>query len=173
MKIKQTMLFGLMLSGSVILAGCNDSEAQSAGEGARAGTELASTELELFKSPTCGCCESWLEHARKYAFSAIVHDTEDMAGVKQRLGIAPVYRSCHTAVSKEGFVFEGHVPARLVQQFLANPPANALGLAVPGMPLGSPGMEMGDRFTPYPVLLLKQDGSHTPYAEIDEPSQQY
>ncbi len=76
-------------------------------------------------------------------------------------------------MSAEGYLFEGHVPARYMKQFLASPPADALGLAVPAMPVGSPGMEMGDRFSPYAVLLLKADGSAELFAQVDSPAQQY
>ena len=168
---KNRVLLGVVLAGSVLgLAACSDSEAEvtATDSGAR-----ASVQLDLYKSPSCGCCGSWMEHAQKYGFSSAVHDSDDLSGIKQSLGIAPRYRSCHTAVSADGYLFEGHVPAKLVRQFLENPPPDALGLAVPGMPLGSPGMEMGDRFTPYPVLLLKKGGGQELYAEISEPSMQY
>ena len=83
------------------------------------------------------------------------------------------YQSCHTAVSQSGYVFEGHVPAKFIQQFLQNPPKNALGLAVPAMPLGAPGMEMGDRFLPYRIMLLNQNGSATLYATVNNAKEQY
>ena len=70
-------------------------------------------------------------------------------------------------------MFEGHIPTKLVTQFLDNPPDEAIGLAVPGMPVGSPGMEVGDKFMPYQVLLLKRDGGHEIYADISRPEQQY
>ena len=73
-------------------------------------------------------------------------------------------QSCHTGVSADGYFFEGHIPAKFVTAFLANPPENAAGLAVPGMPAGSPGMEMGDRFNPYSVILVKKDGTTEVYA---------
>ncbi|WP_369802079.1 DUF411 domain-containing protein [Microbulbifer sp. Q7] len=82
-------------------------------------------------------------------------------------------QSCHTSVSADGYVFEGHIPAKLIRQFLRNPPAGARGLAVPAMPLGSPGMEVGDRFTPYKVLQLNRDGSTSVYANIDHFEQQH
>ena len=71
-----------------------------------------------------------------------------------------------TAVSSDGYVFEGHVPAHVIQRFLTDPPNNAIGLAVPGMPVGSPGMEVGDRFDPYDVLLLRTDGSSEVYIHM-------
>jgi len=128
--------------------------------------------LEVFKSPTCGCCEGWIEHADQAGFSNKALHPDDLAGLKTGYGIEPQFRSCHTAVSADGYVFEGHVPARYVQAFLAQPPAGAIGLAVPGMPVGSPGMEMGDEFMPYQVLLLKYDGAAEVYAQVDAAADQ-
>jgi len=76
-------------------------------------------------------------------------------------------------VTKEGYVFEGHVPAKFIKQFMASPPANALGLAAPGMPMGSPGMEMGDRFSPYNIILMKKDGTSEVFASIANAAEQY
>lgn len=121
--------------------------------------------LNVYKSPTCGCCEKWIEHLETSGFDTLIHHPTDFNEVKQNNAIAPRYQSCHTAVSTEGYVFEGHIPAHVIQRFLADPPHNAIGLAVPGMPVGSPGMEMGDRHDDYAVLLLKKDGS----AEVYEP----
>lgn len=122
--------------------------------------------LDVYKSPTCLCCEKWIEHLETSGFDTLIHHPTDLNEVKLSHAIAPRYQSCHTAVSKQGYVFEGHVPAYLVQRFLANPPQNAIGLAVPGMPVGSPGMEMGDRQDSYDVLLLKTDGSAQVYESI-------
>ena len=80
--------------------------------------------------------------------------------------IKPEYRSCHTSVSNNGFIFEGHIPAKYITKFLLEDHPNAIGLSVPGMPLGSPGMEFDDRFTPYNILILYKDGSSEVYAEI-------
>jgi len=136
-------------------------------------SSAATIAMDLYKSPTCGCCGKWAEHAEDRGFSLTTHHPADLNKLKLERGIAAPYQSCHTAVSAEGFVFEGHIPARLIQQFLAAPPADAIGLAVPGMPAGSPGMEMGDRFTPYQVLLLKRDGSAAVFAEVNSPLEQY
>lgn len=122
--------------------------------------------LDVYKSPTCGCCEKWIEHLETSGFDTLIHHPTDLNEVKQSNAIAPRYQSCHTAVSTEGYVFEGHIPAHLIQRFLSNPPQNAIGLAVPGMPVGSPGMEMGDRHDNYNILLLKTDGSAEVYASI-------
>ncbi|GAA6129779.1 DUF411 domain-containing protein [Halopseudomonas sabulinigri] len=128
--------------------------------------------LQVFKSPSCGCCEGWIEHAGDAGLTTQAQHPADLAGLKTQYGIAAQYRSCHTAVSADGYVFEGHVPARYVQAFLAEPPAQAIGLAVPGMPVGSPGMEMGDDFMPYAVMLLKEGGGAEVYAQIDSPADQ-
>jgi hypothetical protein len=93
--------------------------------------------------------------------------------LKDEKGIAHDYRSCHTAESKEGYLFEGHVPAKYIKQYLGNVPQGTIGLAVPAMPAGTPGMEMGDRFMPYQVLLLNTDGTSSIYAEVATYEEQF
>ena len=122
--------------------------------------------LDVYKSPTCGCCGDWVTHVEAAGFNAALHHPSDLNQLKTDQGVAPRYRSCHTAVSQDGYVFEGHVPADIMQRFLANPPEDALGLAVPGMPVGSPGMEMGDRFDSYDVWLLTKSGRDRVYQHI-------
>lgn len=129
--------------------------------------------LTIYKSPYCGCCGLWMEHVEGEGFLTETVHPESVDAIKDQYGLAEDVRSCHTAVSRQGYVFEGHVPARFIQQFLLNPPADALGLAVPSMPLGSPGMEMQDRFMPYQVLLLKKDGTTEVFAQVNSPEQQY
>ncbi|WOX06904.1 DUF411 domain-containing protein [Microbulbifer pacificus] len=129
--------------------------------------------LTTYKSAACGCCKLWVEHAGKHGFDVDAQNVDDLNAVKEKYRIAPEFQSCHTSVSPSGYVFEGHVPAKLIRQFLQNPPAGARGLAVPAMPLGSPGMEVGDRFTPYKVLLLHNDGSTSVYASIDHLEHQH
>lgn len=128
--------------------------------------------MDVYKSPTCQCCEKWIDHARAQGFVTAVLHPADLDAVKDRLGVLPAYRSCHTAVTKDGYVFEGHVPAKFIHRFLAEKPEGAIGLAVPGMPAGSPGMEVGDTFMPYEVLLLKTDGSASRYAFVGSPADQ-
>lgn len=123
-------------------------------------------ELDVYKSPTCQCCGRWVEYIDDKGFKGKTHHPTDLTAVKQELGIAPQYQSCHTGVSKEGYIFEGHIPADIMQRFLAEKPAGAIGLAVPGMPIGSPGMEMGDRYDDYEVLQLNKDGSSTVYEHV-------
>ncbi|HEY1059843.1 MAG TPA: DUF411 domain-containing protein [Limnobacter sp.] len=96
-----------------------------------------------------------------------------MPALKNKLGIDSRYRSCHTAVSAEGYVFEGHVPAKYIRQFLKEKPQDAIGLVVPGMPAGSPGMEIGADFSPYQVLLLTRDGQSRVYATVQTYESQF
>lgn len=136
--------------------------------------ELADTvALKVYKSPTCGCCGKWIEHAERNGFKAEVFHPFDLNGLKASYGIPPRYQSCHTAVSAEGFVFEGHIPAKFIRKFLQERPTDAIGLSVPAMPVGSPGMEVGDEFMPYRVLLLKADGKTDVYAEVETAAAQY
>jgi len=124
--------------------------------------------LLVHKTPTCGCCKKWVKHLEANSFSTMIKDHQNLQKVKEQYFIKPKYQSCHTAVSQEGYVFEGHIPSEFIKQFLANPEADAIGLTVPGMPLGSPGMEVEGRFTPYDVLVLYKDGSSKVYAEVRE-----
>lgn len=129
--------------------------------------------LNVYKEPTCGCCVGWIEHMDANGYASTVHHPSNIGAVKAELGLKPEWVSCHTAVTAEGYVFEGHIPEKFIDQFLAAPPQGALGLAVPGMPIGGPGMEMGDRFTPYDILLINKDGSHSVFASIKSADQQH
>lgn len=128
--------------------------------------------LEVFKSPTCSCCEKWVTQLDNQGFQTHVQHPADLNQEKLKRKIAPRYQSCHTAVSVEGYVFEGHVPGPVIKRFLAEKPKGVIGLAVPGMPMGSPGMEMGDHFEPYDVLALTADGASRVYAHIASPKDQ-
>jgi len=129
---------------------------------------LADTILgDVFKSPTCGCCNAWIEHMNDSGFTLSGKNTHRLGSVKQQLGIPNEAQSCHSAVIND-YVFEGHVPASIVKQFLDNPLDNAVGLSVPGMPVGSPGMEMGDRHDDYAVMVVFKDGSMSEYAFISK-----
>ena len=126
----------------------------------------AETSLLVHKTPTCGCCKMWVEHLKMNGLKANTQDHENLDEIKKMYGIKPQYRSCHTAVSKDGYIFEGHIPSKYITQFLSENHPNAIGLSVPGMPMGSPGMEVGDRFMPYDVLILYKDGSSNLFAEV-------
>ncbi|NMM77480.1 Twin-arginine translocation pathway signal [Acidovorax sp. SRB_14] len=118
-----------------------------------------STAVEVWKDPSCGCCKDWVEHMQANGFKVTVHDTGNNA-VRSRLGLPQKLGSCHTALVG-GYLLEGHVPASDVRALLQQKP-KALGLAVPGMPVGSPGMDgavYGNRRDPYDVLLVARDGS--------------
>ncbi len=112
----------------------------------------------MFKDPNCGCCDQWADHVREGmdAEVAAVHST-DMAAVKDTHGVPVRLRSCHTMIV-DGYVIEGHVPAAEIARLLEQRPAGVRGLAVPGMPIGSPGMEMGDRTQPYQVIAFGDAG---------------
>ena len=128
------------------------------------------TSLTVYKTPTCGCCGKWVDHIEAAGYETDVRVLENLSAIKRSNGIAPTHQSCHTAVTNEGdYVFEGHVPAKYITQFLQDPPDNARGLVVPAMPVGSPGMEYKDQFSPYDVLLLKADGSYEIFAHVSGP----
>jgi hypothetical protein len=123
--------------------------------------------ITVHKDPTCGCCSGWVEHLQKAGFATKVVDTRDLDAVKKRLGVPDDLAACHTA-EVAGYVIEGHVPAPALSHFLAEKP-NAIGLAVPGMPVGSPGME-GGKPEKYEVVLFGPDGRRTYMSFIGEQS---
>lgn len=116
----------------------------------------------VHKSPTCGCCELWVRHMRRFGFQVETHDVQDLGAVKAEAGIPYGLGSCHTA-RVGGYFIEGHVPAEDVKRLLFEKPV-ARGLTVPGMPIGSPGMEQGERREPYDVLLVAKDGTTKVFA---------
>ena len=122
--------------------------------------------LVVHKTPTCGCCKKWMKHLEENDFNLSSQDHQNLNDIKDMHNIKPEYRSCHTAVSSDGFIFEGHIPSKYIKQFLSENHDDAIGLSVPGMPLGSPGMEFENRFMPYEVLILFKDGSSKVYAEV-------
>lgn len=117
--------------------------------------------VEVFKNPYCGCCGKWVEHMRQAGFQVTAQEIQDVPAKRRELGMPDRLGSCHSA-RVGAYVLEGHVPAGDVQRLLAERP-DALGLAVPSMPLGSPGME-GPRVVPYDTLLVKTDGNISTYA---------
>ena len=121
------------------------------------------TPITVYKDPSCGCCKNWVEHLRANGFAPEVHDRSDMDALKDSLGVPTAIRSCHTGVVGK-YVIEGHVPATDVKQLLATKPAKTVGLAVPGMPAGSPGMEMGGRVDRYDVIAFASGGATRVFA---------
>lgn len=124
---------------------------------AASSASVKTAHMVVHKSPTCGCCGQWVEHMQQSGFSVEVIETDDLAPVKERLGVPYGKGSCHTA-EVDSYVIEGHVPAEDIRRLLAERP-KARGLVLPGMPLGSPGMEVSDgRVQPYTVELVAEDG---------------
>jgi len=118
--------------------------------------------MTVYLSPTCGCCEGWVEHVGSHGFEVTLEYRENMAPVKVEHGIRPEHSSCHTAIVN-GYLIEGHVPGDVIRRLLAEAPA-VRGLTVPGMPVGSPGMEAGDAREPYDVLTFTAEGRTQVYA---------
>lgn len=119
--------------------------------------QALATDVLNHKSPYCGCCTEWTEHMKEAGFNVEEKLHEDMNPIKRKLGVTSELASCHTA-EIDGYVFEGHIPASDIKVFLENPPRNAKGLAVPGMPMGSPGMEYGDKQDEYSVYAFNEKG---------------
>ena len=122
----------------------------------------AADAVDVYKSPYCGCCEKWVEHLQQAGFAVRTHDVNDVPAARQRLGMPERLGSCHTA-KVAGYVVEGHVPAADIQRLLKEKP-KALGLAVPSMPPGSPGME-SPKPVPYNTLLVQAGGATTVFAK--------
>lgn len=122
------------------------------------GAQAAADQVQVYKSASCGCCVGWIRHLEQHGFRVTAHDLPSAALMQKKLkaGLKPEQSSCHTA-EVGGYVVEGHVPAREVKRLLAERP-DAVGLAVPDMPLGSPGMEADGTTEPYDVLLIRRDG---------------
>ena len=133
------------------------------------------TKLSVYKNQQCGCCDKWITHMENSGFHIDAHnlDATELSALKDKHTIHNHYQSCHTGVYQDKYVFEGHVPAKFITQFLQEKPEGAIGLAVPAMPVGTPGMEVGNKFLPYDVLLIKNDGTHEIYAHISNYKEQF
>jgi hypothetical protein len=116
----------------------------------------AAQSIHVYKSPTCGCCGDWIDHLEENGFDVKATNSNDMGRIKAEAGLIPGLGSCHTAYVGD-YVVEGHVPAEDIKRLLSEAP-QATGLSVPGMPAGSPGMEMGNRKDPYKVILFNGEG---------------
>jgi hypothetical protein len=126
--------------------------------------QAAPPTIEVYKSAYCGCCAEWVKHLQANGFTVKAHDVADPSDYRARFGVPEAMGSCHTAVVG-GYAIEGHVPASEIKRLLAERP-KAKGLAVPEMPMGSPGME-GAHKDAYDVLLFQADGKHTVYRHYD------
>jgi hypothetical protein len=120
-------------------------------------------EATVYKSASCGCCKKWVEHMQKNGYAVTVHDVPDVAIYKKKYGVPDSLASCHTAIVTSGFIIEGHVPADLVDKLIAQGPKDVIGLAVPGMVQGSPGMESGTT-EKYDILAFDKAGKTRVYA---------
>jgi hypothetical protein len=116
---------------------------------------VVAADITVYKSPACGCCDRWVDYLQENGFSVTVQKRQNMQSIKQELGVQPQYQSCHSAVVDD-YVIEGHVPADDIRRLLEEKPA-IHGLAVPGMPMGSPGME-GPHKDPYSVISIDKEG---------------
>lgn len=156
-------VFALVLAAGAAASPSNTTTPASAAAGQNAAVTAALPPVVVHKSPTCGCCTLWVDHLREAGFSVEVRDTDDLEPLKQRLGIPFGKGSCHTA-QVAGYYVEGHVPAIDIKRLLSERP-EARGLVLPGMPLGSPGMEVPDGTRQrYTVELVGDDGTVSPFA---------
>lgn len=120
--------------------------------------------IAVYKDPTCGCCAKWVEHLRQSGFAPTVTETASVDALKTKHHVPQKARSCHTALVG-AYVIEGHVPAADIQRLLKERPAGVIGLAVPGMPIGSPGMEVpGVKAQAYDVVAFSKDGRTSVFA---------
>jgi len=161
MSLRLPYLYGLLIALCLLVSlpvGGNNALASNLSTGSVANPY----ELTVFRSPTCGCCGDWLDYMKTEGFQIQDNVTEDMDTVKRTYGVSEGLDSCHTALI-DGYVIEGHVPANDVRQLLSDRP-NVAGITAPGMPMGSPGMEMGDRIDDYTVYAFTAQNKVIPFA---------
>ncbi|MEL6930461.1 MAG: DUF411 domain-containing protein [Cyanobacteria bacterium J06600_6] len=115
------------------------------------------TEMTVYRSPSCSCCGIWVDHAKNHGFRIEDIKTDEMEAIKQQHNVPAELASCHTTII-DGYVMEGHIPADDIKRFLAEKPDNLIGLTVPGMPIGTPGMEARDIKQPFQVLAFNDKG---------------
>jgi len=166
--LKSKVFSAGLLAASLVLVGCTAAQnsRQLASENVTATAEaqaVLASEITVFRSPTCGCCGKWIDHAEAAGFQVKDEVTEDMSAIKQQYGVPQNLTSCHTTVVGD-YVVEGHVPVEDVQRLLVEKP-DVAGIAVPGMPIGSPGMESGDYTEPYTVFSFTESGETAAFAE--------
>lgn len=142
--------FKLLTQGLLLVFGASSATMAVAGE---------MPKVDVYKSPTCGCCTLWVDHMKKSGFSVEIHEANNVAPFRQRFGVPDSMASCHTA-RVGGYAIEGHVPAADIKRLLREKP-KAAGIAVPGMVQGSPGMEQGRGRDPYNVVLFNASGRTT------------
>ena len=148
----------------IVLSACGTGEVAADGETAAFTVAADMPSIVVYKTATCGCCNGWVEHLREAGFTVDTRDVRDIMTVKRDAGVPVQMSSCHTAII-DGYVVEGHVPAEHVARMVEERPEIA-GIAVPGMPIGSPGME-GANPEPYQVLTFAHDGTAGVFADVD------
>lgn len=147
----------------VFLAACAIDPATETTSEVGAGTPV----ITVYHSPTCGCCDDWIDYMVENGYSIQVESVADLTAIKQRYQIPPQLQSCHTAVV-DGYIVEGHVPAAAIEQLLAERP-DVAGITVPGMPIGAPGMEVeGTPPEPFDVLTFDSDGNTQVFASYNQ-----
>jgi hypothetical protein len=122
-------------------------------------------EIEVYRSPTCGCCSKWIDHLKEKQFIVKDYVVDDVQLVKDKNGVPKKMASCHTALVN-GYVVEGHVPAKDIMRLLKEKP-KVVGISVPGMPVGTPGMEMGGRKDPYEVVSFDKDNNYQVFSKYE------
>ncbi len=160
-----TMLVGLSAAGLGTLLWLSSSRPALAEGGMPSASKARSLQVMAYRSAGCSCCKGWLKHLRAEGFSVVDHVVKNLDEIKVSLGVPRDLASCHTA-TVAGYLIEGHVPAEAIRRLLRQRPAVA-GIAVPGMPLGSPGMESALRKESYTVFSFARDGSIKPFLKVD------
>jgi len=145
--MKQSLRLKLLLQGGILLFSVSSASMSLAAE---------TDKVQVYKSASCGCCSLWVEHMKKSGFAVEVHDVRNVAPFRERFSVPDSMASCHTALVG-GYAIEGHVPAADIKRLLRERP-KAVGIAVPGMVQGSPGMEQGRGKDPYNVVLFNASG---------------
>ncbi|MBA4085414.1 MAG: hypothetical protein C0493_10870 [Kytococcus sp.] len=176
--ITRRSLLALPLGG--LLAACSGPTAPSATTSsptslpprvADHGVDVDRLAMTVYKDASCGCCGGWVTHAEEHGFAITTELPDNLATVWTEHDIPLDLQSCHLARHRDGHLFVGHVPVRHVLEYLADPPKGARGLSVPAMPVGTPGMEQGDRFDPYSVMLITK-GEPRVFAKVSSPADQ-
>jgi len=152
-----------MIVATVLLLSVFESSAESKKDFKVENLNNADKEIVVYRSPTCGCCGKWIEHLKKHDFIVRDNIIDDVQKVKDKYGVTSSLASCHTAIIK-GYVIEGHVPASDIEDMLVKK-ENIRGLSVPGMVLGTPGMEMGGKKAPFKVIAFDKQGALRVYRE--------
>lgn len=129
---------------------------------AAAAAKEAAPEITVYKTPTCGCCTKWEDHLKANGFQVTSKVMKDVSPIKKKHQVPQELQSCHTGVVGK-YVVEGHVPASTIKRLLKEKPANTVGISVPGMPIGSPGMEVADQKDPYAVVRFDSKGKTEVY----------